>query len=60
MGEEKLPFCLQVSGVPWMGGWLKKWWVRPKREPVSGCPVPGLCGLAPPQCKEPEVVHDGD
>lgn len=30
------PFCLQVSGVLWMGGWLREWWVRSKQEPVSG------------------------
>lgn len=30
------PFCLQVSGVLWMGGWLRGWWVRSKQEPVSG------------------------
>ena len=46
------PFCLQVSGVLWMGGWLRKWWVRSKQEPLSGCSVVGLCGLAPPQCME--------
>lgn len=46
------PFCLQVSGVVWMGGWLRKWWVRSKQEPLSGCSFVGLCGLAPPQCME--------
>lgn len=51
--SEKLHFCLQVSGVLWMGGWLKKWWMRLKQEPLSGCPVAGFCGLAPPQRKEP-------
>lgn len=32
---QRLPFCLQVSGVLWMGGWLRRWWVRSKQEPVS-------------------------